>query len=80
MRNVTIRRCPTCSNIGSRVDELKTALGNDQDLNVTVVDGNKGEFTVDVDGRRIKGANGSMLRSADEIAADVRGAQVASAG
>jgi len=73
MKNVTIRRCPTCSNIGSYTDQLTAELRNDPDVKVNVVDGSKGEFTAEVDGRRINGKNGDSLRDASEVAAEIRG-------
>ncbi|VTR95341.1 unnamed protein product [Gemmata massiliana] len=80
MKNVTIRRCPTCPNIGSHTDQLTSALRNDPNLNVRVVDGNKGEFNVEVDGRSINGTSGASLRTPEEVAAEIRGVEVASAG
>ncbi len=73
MKNVTIRRCPTCSNIISYTDQLTAELRNDPDVKVNVVDGSKGEFTAEVDGRRINGKNGDSLRDASEVAAEIRG-------
>jgi len=73
MKNVTIRRCPTCSNIGSYTDQLTAELRNDPDVKVNVVDGSKGEFTAEVDGRRINGKTGDSLRDASEVAAEIRG-------
>lgn len=80
MKNVTIRRCPVCSSIGSHTDRLAADLRNDPNMRVNVVDGSKGEFTVEVDGRRINAKNGDSLRDASELAAEIRGAQVATAG
>jgi len=73
MKNVTIRRCPTCSNIGSYTDQLTAELRNDPDVKVNVVDGSKGEFTAEVDGRQINGKTGDSLRDASEVAAEIRG-------
>ena len=80
MRNVTIRRCPTCQNIGSHTDQLVSELRNDPNLNVSVVDGNKGEFTVDVDGKRINAKNGESLRDVSDLSSEIHGAPVATAG
>ncbi|OWK42148.1 hypothetical protein FRUB_04226 [Fimbriiglobus ruber] len=44
------------------------------------MDGNKGEFSVDVDGRPVNGKNGDTFRSPSEMAAEIRGAEVAAAG
>ena len=79
MRNVTIRRCPTCQNIGSHTDELADVMRRDPDTRVNVVDGNKGEFTVDVDGRRINGMKGDSFRDSRELAEDIRGRRNAGA-
>jgi hypothetical protein len=80
MRNVTIRRCPTCQNIGGHADQLASELRSDPNLNVQVVNGTEREFTVEVDGRRINPMNGESLRDASELAAEIRGVEVASAG
>lgn len=79
MKTVTIRRCSTCQNIGSHTDQLAADLRNDPNVRVNVVDGNKGEFTVEVDGRAINAKSGESLRDASELAAEIRGATVASA-
>lgn len=73
MKNVTIRRCPTCQNIGSHTDQLAAELRNDTNTRVNVVDGSKGEFTVEVDGRRINGSNGDSLRDTSDLANEIRG-------
>ncbi|MBN9518065.1 hypothetical protein J0H58_06030 [bacterium] len=80
MRTVTIRRCPVCPNIGSHSDQLAATLRADPDTTVNVVDGAKGEFTIEVDGRRIEGKSGDSLRDASELTAEVRGPEVATAG
>jgi hypothetical protein len=80
MKNVTIRRCPVCSNIRIRSEQLKAILDNDPNLDVRVVDGNKGEFTIEVDGHQISGTDNTSLRPVDEIAAEVRGNEVTAAG
>lgn len=79
MKNVTIRRCPVCQNIGSHTDQLAADLRNDPNVKVDVVDGAKGEFAIEVDGRRIDGTSGDSLRDASELAAEIRGRQPASA-
>jgi hypothetical protein len=56
---------------------LEASLRSDPELNVTVVDGNKGEFTVDVDGRKIDALSGESFRATDEIAREVRGPALA---
>lgn len=77
MKQVTIRRCPTCSTIGSHTDQLLATLSEDQDMNVHVVYGNKGEFNIEVDGRHVPGMTGSDMRPVDEIANDIRGKEMA---
>jgi hypothetical protein len=73
MRQVTIRRCPVCHNIRGLTDSVTAALKGDRDLNVNVVDGAKGEFAVEVDGREVSRLSGAMLPTADEVANAVRG-------
>jgi hypothetical protein len=80
MKTVTIRRCPTCSTIGSHTDQLTAGLKNDPNVKVNVVDGAKGEFTVEVDGKAVNAKNGESLRDASDLAGEIRGAAVAAAG
>jgi hypothetical protein len=77
MKNVTIRRCPTCSAIGGHTDQLAADLRKDPNVRVNVVDGNKGEFAVDVDGRRVTATDGESLRDVSDIAREIRGGQAA---
>lgn len=77
MKQVTIRRCPTCSAIGGHTDQVKAVFANDPDVRVNVVDGKKGEFNVEVDGKRVTSMTGESLRSVDELAGDIRGPAVA---
>ena len=79
MRNITIRRRPTCQHIGGRVNELASDLRSDPNNRVNLVDGNKGEFTIEADGRRINGKTGDMLRESSDIADEIRGAPAATA-
>jgi len=46
----------------------------DWDVTVNVVEGSKGEFSLEVDGRRIDGKSGDSLRDASELAGEIRGA------
>lgn len=73
MKQVTIRRCPTCSTIGSLTNSVSAALKNDKDVKVQVVDGAKGEFTVEVDDRKVAGPTGDMLPTAEEVVNAVNG-------
>lgn len=73
MKQVTIRRCPTCHNIRGLADSAAAALKNDKDLNVKIVDGAKGEFAVEVDGRPVSKLSGEMLPTPEEVANAVRG-------
>ncbi|MFO0954216.1 MAG: hypothetical protein U0835_24275 [Isosphaeraceae bacterium] len=73
MRNVTIHRCPVCDTIKGQSDRLVAELENDPDVTVRVVDGQRGEFSVDVDGQRIEGKSGDTLRDPSELAAEIRG-------
>ncbi len=79
MKSVTIRRCASCQNIGTHTDQLADDLRNDPDTSVKVVDGNKGEFTVEVDGRRVNGMQGDSLRDPSELANEIRGRTTAGA-
>jgi hypothetical protein len=74
MRNVAIHRCPACDKIKGRTDDLVAEMRNDPDVKVSVVDGAKGEFSVEVDGQQIDGKSGYALREASELAAEIRGA------
>jgi len=76
MKTVTIHRCPTCHTIGGHTDRLLASLKDDPDLKVDVVDGAKGEFSVEVDGRRIRGKSGEVLRNVSEITGEIRDAHI----
>jgi hypothetical protein len=80
MKTVTIRRCSTCSTIGSHTDQLADSLKGDPNVKVNVVDGAKGEFTVEVDGKAVNAKSGESLRDAADLAGEIRGAEVAAAG
>lgn len=76
MKQVTIRRCPTCASIRSHTDAVVAELKRDPEANVRVVDGKTGEFTVEVDGRPIPTAHGEMMPTVEEVATAVRGVGV----
>lgn len=67
MKQVTIHRCPVCPNIGGLTDSAVAELENEKDVQVQVVDGAKGEFTVEVDGRKVVAPKGEMLPTVDEV-------------
>ena len=73
MKTVTIRRCPVCQNIRGLTDSVSAALKNEKDAQVSVVDGAKGEFTVEVDGRKVSGPSGETLPTPEEVVRAVRG-------
>ena len=77
MKNVTIRRCPTCSSISGHTDQVAAELRKDPDLKVNVVDGSKGEFSVEVDGRPVRAKSGESMRDPSELASEIRGATAA---
>jgi hypothetical protein len=77
VRTVTIQRCPTCPNIGSHTEQLVDELRKDPDLQVDIVDGSQGEFSVEVDGREINARTGESLREPADLAAEIRGVPVA---
>lgn len=64
MKTVTIHRCPVCETIKGKTDQLVADLKGEPDLRVNVVDGDRGEFSVDVDGRRIEGSEPADLATA----------------
>jgi hypothetical protein len=72
MKQVIIRRCPVCPNIGSLTDSVVAALKNEEDVQVQVVDGAKGEFTIEVDGRKVATPKGEMLPTTDEVVSAVQ--------
>jgi hypothetical protein len=73
MKEVTIRRCPVCSSIGSHTDAVVAELKRDPDVRVQVVDGAKGEFTVELAGRPVSKLKGEMLPPVEEVTSAVRG-------
>jgi hypothetical protein len=72
MKQVVIRRCPDCPNIGSLTDSVVAALENEKDVGVHVEDGAKGEFTVEVDGRKVATPKGEMLPTVNEVVSAVQ--------
>ena len=60
-------------------EQLVSELRKDRGIGIEVVDGNKREFTVEVDGRSINSKDGESLRDAGDVAAEIRGAQPATA-
>jgi hypothetical protein len=79
MRDVIIHRCPVCDNIRTHTEQLVAELRNVRGVGIDVMDGNKGEFTIEADGRRINGKKGDLLRDPTELAAEIRGIKTASA-
>jgi len=71
MKRVTIHRCPVCSSIGAHTDQLVAELRKDPDVRVTIEQGEKGEFTVEVDGRLIPTRRGDELIDVPELAAEI---------
>ena len=53
MKQVTIHRCPECTTLQRRAEELATELRRQPDINVQIVDGAKGEFAVEVEGQKV---------------------------
>lgn len=72
MSKVTIRRCPTCNSIRSHTDQIVAALRKEPGTRVEVVDGAKGEFTVQVDGRTVAQPYGESLPDVNEVLAAVK--------
>ncbi|MCI0703302.1 MAG: hypothetical protein L0241_19665 [Planctomycetia bacterium] len=80
MKQITIRRCPVCSNIGSLTNSVVSSLKSDPDTRVNVIDGAKGEFSVEVDGQSIYQQAGAMLPTSEEVVSAVKaGTRVRSA-
>jgi len=71
MNKVVIRRCPVCGEIGARAREVQAALQGVPGLSVEVADGQKGEFTVLVDGQEATRKR-DALPSVDEVATAVK--------
>lgn len=70
MKYVTIRRCPSCPEIGAAAAELAGEL-RDRGAHPQIVDGTPGEFGVEVDGRHVTGIRRGEVRSPNEIEAEV---------
>ena len=76
MNAVTIRRCPICQSIVGHTDQLVTELRK-AGVQVKVVNGNKGEFSVDAAGHPVTTRNGEWLRDVSDLAAEIRGVSAA---
>jgi hypothetical protein len=72
MSQVIIRRCPVCPTIGARTDEVAAVLQKEPGVTVTVENGQKGQFTVEVNGQIVAQKHGEMLPTAKEVAAAVQ--------
>lgn len=70
MTNITIHRCPVCSQIGNLSRMVEMELKRQPDVHVEVVDGMKGEFRVDADDTNIYSLDGD-LPTPDEVIATV---------
>ena len=77
MSQVTIRRCPVCSTIGERADAVQAALNKEPGVNAKIVDGAKGEFTVEMHGHQVAGKHGDILPSIEEVVAAVQNESLA---
>ena len=76
MNNVTIHRCPVCPSITNHTDQLVAELRKAA-VPVNVVNGNEGEFSVEVDGHPITARSGEWLRDVSDLAAEIRGMSAA---
>ena len=72
MKHVTIRRCPECPNIKRLTQELQAEMKNDSEYGLHVVDGDIGEFTVELDGKQVLTNPDGMLPSIAEITSAIR--------
>jgi hypothetical protein len=72
MPQVTVRRCPVCPTIRVHTDEVVTALNQEPGMKVKVDNGDKGEFSVSVNGQIVAQKIGEMLPTTEEVAAAVQ--------
>jgi hypothetical protein len=72
MKQVTIRRCPVCPSIRGHTDTVVDELKRDPNVSVRVVDGSKGEFTVEVDGKRVSTLSDETPPTVERVASAVR--------
>jgi hypothetical protein len=72
MPRVTIRRCPICPTIRAHTDEVVTALNKEPGMRVKAENGDKGEFTVMVNGLIVAQEIGELLPTTEEVAAAVQ--------
>jgi hypothetical protein len=72
MSQVSIRRCPVCPTIRAHTDEVVTALNKEPATKVKVDNGDKGEFTVMVNGQIVVQKIGELLPTTEEVAAAVQ--------
>ena len=72
MAKVTIRRCPVCNTIRSHADQVEAILKKEPGLQVEVVDGGKGEFSVQVDGRTVSKPRGGTMPDVNEVLSAVK--------
>jgi len=72
MQTVTIRRCPVCGSIRQHTETTVVALRRQLGVEVEVVDGERGEFTVLMDGRVLANKKGEALPGVDQVVEAVR--------
>lgn len=70
-RTVMIHRCPKCDRLGRLADAVATKLRGEAGTTVEVVDGQEGEFRVDVDDYNVYSRADSDVPTADEVVAAV---------
>jgi hypothetical protein len=76
---VTIHRCPVCPLIGAQAADQASALRREPGIQVQVIDGYRGEYTISVDGRVIAEMVGSWLPTIPEVLAAIRQRHLAGA-
>jgi hypothetical protein len=69
---VTIHRCPVCPVIGTQAANQATALRRELGIEVQVLDGYRGEYTVTANGRVIAEKTCDWLPSLPEVQATLR--------
>jgi hypothetical protein len=73
MEQIIIRECPVCGTIRERAARVAEELRKEPGYHVELIDGDRGEFSVTIDGREVV-RKGHKLPEVDEVTDIVRGA------
>lgn len=79
MSTVIIRRCPVCQTIGNEAEQVEAGLKNESGSRVEVIDGQRGEFTVLVDGKVVSRMEDEELPDVNDVVESVKRATHAGA-